>query len=91
MNSALNRKEFDLEKSAGTLNALSPFNVLTRGYSIVHKGDYVVSSASEISDGDRITVRFRNDEATGYPFASAVIQPALQLQILSERERNNEL
>ncbi|MBQ2580446.1 MAG: exodeoxyribonuclease VII large subunit [Ruminococcus sp.] len=62
MNSTLNRKEFDLEKSAGTLNALSPFNVLTRGYSIVRKGDSVVSSAAEISDGDRITIRFRNDE-----------------------------
>lgn len=60
--SCLHKKEFAFEKSAGTLNALSPFNVLTRGYSIVQKDTSVITSAQELSDGDRITIRFRDDE-----------------------------
>ncbi len=63
LNSILQRKEFLFERSAGTLNALSPFNVLTRGYSIVQKNDTVVSSVLDINDGDRITLRFRNGSA----------------------------
>ncbi len=56
----IRKKEFSLEKSAGTLNALSPFNVLSRGYSIVQKNDAVVASAEKISSGDRISIRFHD-------------------------------
>lgn len=60
---ALQKKEFALEKSAGTLNALSPFNVLTRGYSIVGNDKGIVTSAWELNEGDRVTIRFCNDQA----------------------------
>ena len=60
---AVEQKEFALESRVGKLTALSPFNVLSRGYSIIQKDKSVVMSADEINDGDRISIRFRGDTA----------------------------
>lgn len=45
------------------LDAMSPLKVLTRGYSMVQKGDTVIRSAEQLQPGDRITVRFASDSA----------------------------
>ncbi|MBQ8120569.1 MAG: exodeoxyribonuclease VII large subunit [Ruminococcus sp.] len=60
---AVEKKEYAFESRAGKLNTLSPFNVLSRGYSIVQKNESVVMTADDIKDGDRISIRFRNDTA----------------------------
>ena len=59
--SIITKKESFLEKNAGTLNALSPFNVLSRGYAIVSKDNVVVRSFNDISENDRVKLRFRDD------------------------------
>lgn len=49
---------------AGKLDSLSPLKVLDRGYSIVKKGDAVVSSSSQLKTGDSLSIRFGEGEAT---------------------------
>ncbi len=48
------------DKYAAQLQALSPFNVLERGYTITTKHDKVVYSAAELSQGDRVEIRFKD-------------------------------
>lgn len=57
LGSILQDKQGELSKCASTLNALSPLAVLGRGYSIVSKGDDIVSSVKQVSIDDEITVR----------------------------------
>ncbi len=40
------------------LNALSPLNVMTRGFSVAYKGDRCISSVSEVEAGDSLKIRF---------------------------------
>ena len=49
---------------ASSLDAMSPLTVLGRGYAIARSEETgaVIRSASDVSDGDRITVRLRSDE-----------------------------
>ena len=49
---------------ASSLDAMSPLKVLGRGYAIARSEETgaVIRSASDVSDGDRITVRLRSDE-----------------------------
>lgn len=42
------------------LEALSPRNVLRRGYVIVRKGEHVVTKAEELADGDRAHLQFQD-------------------------------
>ncbi|HEX9614829.1 MAG TPA: exodeoxyribonuclease VII large subunit, partial [Bacteroidota bacterium] len=42
------------------LEALSPRNVLGRGYVIVRKGNQVVTKAGSLSDGDRTDLQFQD-------------------------------
>ena len=51
-----------LDKYAAQLSALSPFNILGRGYSITMKNGVPVG-ASELSAGDEIAVRFSDGTA----------------------------
>lgn len=44
------------------LNSLSPLNVLERGYSIVEGKQGVVSSASKLTSGDKISLKFADGE-----------------------------
>ncbi len=43
-----------------SLELLSPYQVLSRGYAIVMKGDSVVTSMEQLSKGDRLRIRFKD-------------------------------
>jgi len=48
---------------AGKLDAMSPLKVLGRGYAIARKADgTVIRRAADVTKGDKLTVRLRNDE-----------------------------
>jgi len=50
---------------AATLDAISPLKVLGRGYAIAQRTDgKVIKSTHDVSAGDRITVRLKQDEIT---------------------------
>jgi exodeoxyribonuclease VII large subunit len=53
-----------LDKNAAALNALSPFGILSRGYSIVSKDKSIIRSADELDENDVITVRFSDSSVT---------------------------
>lgn len=46
---------------AGKLDALSPFKVLGRGYSIVMKEKKIITQGAELSSGDQVEIRFHRD------------------------------
>ena len=50
-------KEFEEEKAA-RLDSLSPLKVLSRGYSLVYKGDKLLSSSEALKKGDKIKIGF---------------------------------
>ncbi|MBR4622321.1 MAG: exodeoxyribonuclease VII large subunit [Ruminococcus sp.] len=59
----LNDDDRLIDKYAAQLFALSPFNILERGYSITtHKGTAVRNSA-ELSEGDEVELRFASGKA----------------------------
>lgn len=62
MKQRLDSSSMLLDKYASQLFALSPFNILERGYSITMKNGSAVS-ASDLSAGDEITVRFADGSA----------------------------
>lgn len=47
-----------LERLVGKVEAMNPLSVLKRGYAAVSIGEKTVSRASEISEGDKIKLRF---------------------------------
>jgi exodeoxyribonuclease VII large subunit len=47
------------------LSALSPLNVLSRGYGIVSKGEHVMISIEQLAQGDHIAIQFVDGKATG--------------------------
>ncbi len=47
---------------AGKLNALSPLNVLSRGYSVAMSRDAVIKSVNDVSIGDSINLRISDGE-----------------------------
>ena len=47
-----------LERLVGKVEAMNPLSVLKRGYAAVSLGKKTVSRASEISEGDKIKLRF---------------------------------
>jgi len=49
-----------LEKTAASLHALSPLGVLARGYAIAIKNQVPVSSASELSPGDKLNLQLHD-------------------------------
>lgn len=53
----------NLDGNVSKLNALSPFNVLGRGYALVEKNGALAASVTDISKGDIVTVRFSDGEA----------------------------
>ena len=48
------------------LNAVSPLNILDRGYAIVQRGDQasVVRAATDLASGDEVTIRFSDGRAS---------------------------
>ena len=52
------RRQAAIERAASRLDALSPLNVLGRGYAIATREDgRAIRSAGDVRAGDRITVR----------------------------------
>ena len=56
-----NRERF--ARLAASLDAMSPLKVLGRGYAIARRNDgTIIRNASDVSQGDRITLRLQEDE-----------------------------
>ena len=55
-----------LDQRRRELDMLSPYRVLARGYAIVTKNGHPVSSAAQLTAGDRIAVRFADGEMGAY-------------------------
>ena len=58
MQHCLTREQGRLSALSGTLDALSPLKVLSRGYAIVRKDGQVIKRESDVSPGDRVAIRF---------------------------------
>jgi len=59
----ISRNRESYARLAAALDAMSPLKVLGRGYAIARREDgRIIKSASDISSGDRITVRLKTDE-----------------------------
>ncbi|WP_303804124.1 exodeoxyribonuclease VII large subunit [Ruminococcus flavefaciens] len=54
----MDRLERQLEEKAARLDNLSPLKVLSRGYSLVYKGDKLLSSSETLKNGDKIKIGF---------------------------------
>lgn len=63
VNSCVERNESRLAAAAVKLDGLSPLKILGRGYSLVYKNDSLVRSAGDISQGDRVRLKFGKGEA----------------------------
>lgn len=63
LSALLSRKREALSRLATELNAINPLALLSRGYSMVQKGGVVVSSVSEISEGDTVSISFSDGSA----------------------------
>ena len=50
--------ERKLGEKAARLDSLSPLKVLSRGYSLVYKGDKLLNSSEKLKKGDRISISF---------------------------------
>ncbi len=55
--------EIRLKKAETALEALSPKQVMQRGYSVIYKGNQPVLDASKLKVGDELNVRFANGKA----------------------------
>jgi exodeoxyribonuclease VII large subunit len=63
VSASLDRAQDGLAHTRARLLALSPAETLRRGYAIVQHGDAsVIRSAAEVTDGERITIRFERDQ-----------------------------
>jgi exodeoxyribonuclease VII large subunit len=63
MSTSLDRRAADVTHIRARLEALSPASTLRRGYAIVqHADDQVVRSAAQVTAGERLTVRFADDQ-----------------------------
>ena len=58
------RKRGEFERLLGKLEALDPYRVLERGYTITMKDGLPVTSAGALGIGDEITIRFRDRTVT---------------------------
>ena len=64
MKSCFEKKRAVIGSRAAALDSLSPLKIMSRGYSLVYKENELIKSADELSEGDRITVRFADNEAS---------------------------
>ena len=67
LDATLARAGDDLAHTQARLLALSPASTLRRGYAIVQRdgdgqGDGVIRGAAEVADGDKLTIRFADDQ-----------------------------
>ena len=59
----VDRGDARLKEMIGRLESLSPLKVMARGYSLVYKGDALVRSSDDITEGEPVTLRFDNGGA----------------------------
>ena len=61
---SIERRQSSLERLASKLQALSPLNVLSRGYALVQNAadKRVIRSSKEVKKGDRLALRFSDGE-----------------------------
>ena len=57
-----NAKKFKYGKVVSKLDALSPLNVMARGYSVTKKDDKIIKSATSIEIGEKFTLKFLDGE-----------------------------
>lgn len=62
MDAQLSRCQTQLAHQAGRLDCLSPLKVMARGYSLVYRGETLLSSAAGLQTGDTLRVRFADGE-----------------------------
>lgn len=60
----IEKKKAVIGSRAAALDSLSPLKIMSRGYSLVYKENELIKSADELSEGDRITVKFADNEAS---------------------------
>ena len=58
----MNEEKSKISLLSSKLNALSPLNVLSRGYSITYNGDSPIKSVNDVKTGDNIKVRVTDGE-----------------------------
>ncbi|MBQ8965241.1 exodeoxyribonuclease VII large subunit [Ruminococcus sp.] len=63
MENKLRMCELKLDRGVSQLQTLSPFNVLSRGYTLVERDGEAVTSVKELASGDKVTVRFSDGTA----------------------------
>lgn len=54
----MDKCERHLEEKAARLDSLSPLKVLSRGYSLVYKGEKLLNSSETLEKGDRVKIGF---------------------------------
>ncbi|KEQ18055.1 exodeoxyribonuclease VII large subunit [Endozoicomonas numazuensis] len=59
----VNQKESRLKQLTGMLDAVSPLATLSRGYSIVARGDEFIRDADQLTEGEQVTARFSQGSA----------------------------
>lgn len=64
MKSCIEKKKAVIGSRAAALDSLSPLKIMSRGYSLVYKENELIKSADELLKGDRITVKFADNEAS---------------------------
>lgn len=60
----IDRLDSKTNEKIGCLESLSPLKVLSRGYSLVYKGDKLVGSSDLLEMGDSVSIRFGKGGAT---------------------------
>ena len=54
----LSDKQKEFSSAAAKLDALSPLRVLVRGYSVATKDNKIINSVEQVTEGDKINIRF---------------------------------
>ena len=57
------KTEIDFSSTVAKLNALSPLNVLARGYSVAYSNGKIVNSSDNLTVGDNLSIDFYNGSA----------------------------
>ena len=58
----LNNKKYQLDYLINTLKLVNPLNILSNGYSLVKKGDKLISSSKDLKVNDKINIKFHEGE-----------------------------
>ncbi len=59
----LRDSQIRLEKADLKLRALSPFKVLDRGFSLITRGEQIITSAQDLKAGDKLNLRLKDGSA----------------------------